>query len=87
MKEMKKDILQKPVNAPNLRAMTRMTFCSTLYPTIPLFASLFPRLQQCPREDVVVRPEPSSASHWVSQWERSSTALTTQVPRTCTSSL
>lgn len=30
-------------------------------------------------KDVVVHLEPSSASHWVSQWELSSTALTTQV--------
>lgn len=30
-------------------------------------------------QDVEVRPEPSSASRWVSQWEQSSTALTTRV--------
>lgn len=30
-------------------------------------------------QDVVVHLEPSSASHWVSQWEQSSTVPTTQV--------
>lgn len=30
-------------------------------------------------QDVEVHPEPSSASHWVSQWEPSSTVLITQV--------
>lgn len=30
-------------------------------------------------QDVVVHLEPSSASHWVSQWGQSSTVLTTQV--------
>lgn len=30
-------------------------------------------------QDVEVHPEPNSASHWVSQWEPSSTVLITQV--------